>query len=64
MGGVLAGLVLGDAEAERRKVDAGEHMPKANVIFVYDAGHSITEDRPESAAAIIRDFLGEARGFW
>ena len=25
MGGVLAGLVLGDAEAEGREVDAGEH---------------------------------------
>jgi pimeloyl-ACP methyl ester carboxylesterase len=38
-------------------------MPKANVMFVYDAGHSVTEDRPEAAASIIEDFLGEPEGF-
>ncbi len=38
-------------------------MPKANVVFVYDAGHSITEDRPEAAASVIEDFLGEPGGF-
>jgi pimeloyl-ACP methyl ester carboxylesterase len=38
-------------------------MPKANVMFVYDAGHSITEDRPEAAASLIEDFLEEPGGF-
>ena len=38
-------------------------MPKANVMFVYDAGHSITEDRPEATAALIEDFLQEPGGF-
>lgn len=38
-------------------------MPKANVVFVYDAGHSITEDRPEAAATLIEDFLEEPGGF-
>jgi pimeloyl-ACP methyl ester carboxylesterase len=37
--------------------------PKANVMFVYDASHSITEDRPEAAASLIEDFLGEPEGF-
>ncbi len=38
-------------------------MPKANVMFVYDAGHSITEERPEAAASLIEDFLAEPGGF-
>ena len=38
-------------------------MPKANVMFVYDAGHAITEDRPEAAASLIEDFLQEPEGF-
>ena len=38
-------------------------MPKANVMFVYDAGHAITEDRPEAAASVIEDFLTEPEGF-
>ena len=40
-----------------------ELMPKANVVFVYDAGHSITEDRPEATASLIEDFLQEPGGF-
>ena len=40
-----------------------ELIPKANVVFVYDAGHSITEDRPEATAALIEDFLEEPGGF-
>ena len=38
-------------------------MPKANVMFVYDASHAITEDRPEAAASLIEDFLQEPEGF-
>ena len=38
-------------------------MPKANVMFVYDASHSITEDRPEATASLIEDFLQEPGGF-
>jgi pimeloyl-ACP methyl ester carboxylesterase len=38
-------------------------MPKANVMFVYDAGHRILEDRPEAAASLIEDFLEEPGGF-
>ena len=38
-------------------------LPKANVMFVYDAGHSITEDRPDATASLIEDFLQEPGGF-
>ncbi len=38
-------------------------MPACNVVFVYGAGHSITEDRPEAAAQIIQDFLEEPEAF-
>ncbi len=38
-------------------------MPKANVMFVYDAGHRILEDRPEATASLIEDFLQEPGGF-
>jgi len=38
-------------------------MPKANVMFVYDAGHRILEDRPEATASLIEDFLAEPEGF-
>lgn len=38
-------------------------MPKANVVFVYDAGHRILEDRPEASASLIEDFLAEPGGF-
>ncbi len=40
-----------------------ELMPKSNVVFVYDAGHAITEDRPEATASLIEDFLQEPEGF-
>ena len=54
MGGMLAGLVLGDAEAERRKVDAGEHrlaLPQhhrryGKVQFVDQAGAIVFEEVP------------------
>ena len=38
-------------------------IPKANVMFVYDAGHRLLEDRPEAAASLIEDFLTEPEGF-
>ena len=38
-------------------------IPKANIMFVYDAGHRILEDRPEAAASLIEDFLSEPEGF-
>ena len=38
-------------------------LPKANVMFVYDASHAITEDRPEACASLIEDFLQEPEGF-
>jgi len=40
-----------------------ELMPKATIVFVYDAGHSITEDRPQATASLIEDFLQEPGGF-
>jgi pimeloyl-ACP methyl ester carboxylesterase len=38
-------------------------MPKAHVMFVYDAGHGLLKDRPEAVAALIEDFLEEPGGF-
>jgi pimeloyl-ACP methyl ester carboxylesterase len=38
-------------------------MPRAHIMFVYDAGHRILEDRPEAAASLIEDFLEEPGGF-
>lgn len=34
-----------------------EIMPNCNLIYVYDAGHHINEDRPEAFASLVLDFL-------
>ncbi len=38
-------------------------MPACNLVFVYDAGHGLTEERPEAAAAVIADFLEQPAAF-
>ena len=34
-----------------------ESMPDCNLIFVYDAGQAMAEERPEAVASIVLDFL-------
>jgi len=34
-----------------------ERMPGCNLVFVYDAGPAMTDERPEAVAALVRDFL-------
>jgi pimeloyl-ACP methyl ester carboxylesterase len=33
------------------------NMPNCSLAFMYDAGHAIAADRPESAAELVGDFL-------
>jgi pimeloyl-ACP methyl ester carboxylesterase len=41
--------------------EAGRHyrarIPACNLVFVYDAGHAMEEERPEAVAALLFDFL-------
>jgi len=41
--------------------EAGRHyrarIPGCNLVFVYDAGHAMEEERPEAVAALLFDFL-------
>jgi pimeloyl-ACP methyl ester carboxylesterase len=32
-------------------------LPGCNLVFVYDAGHAMAEERPEAVAALVLDFL-------
>lgn len=34
-----------------------ERMPDCNLVFVYDAGQAMAEERPEAVASIVLDFL-------
>jgi pimeloyl-ACP methyl ester carboxylesterase len=42
-------------------VEAARHyktrMPGCNLVYVYDAGSRMTEERPEAVASLIADFL-------
>ena len=42
-------------------VEAGRHyrarIPGCNLVFLYDAGHAMEEERPEALAALVLDFL-------
>jgi pimeloyl-ACP methyl ester carboxylesterase len=42
-------------------VEAGRHyrarIPACNLVFVYDAGQAMEEERPEAVAALLLDFL-------
>ncbi|HTV44127.1 MAG TPA: alpha/beta hydrolase [Stellaceae bacterium] len=40
-----------------------ELLPNCNLIFVYDAGHAISTDRPEAFAEVVADFLERREAF-
>jgi pimeloyl-ACP methyl ester carboxylesterase len=40
-----------------------ELMPNSNLVFVYDAGHAISTDRPEAFADVVADFLERREAF-
>jgi pimeloyl-ACP methyl ester carboxylesterase len=40
-----------------------ELLPNCNLVFVYDAGHAISTDRPEAFAEIVADFVERREAF-
>jgi pimeloyl-ACP methyl ester carboxylesterase len=38
-------------------------MPGCHLVFVYDAGHGISTDRPEAFAEVVVDFLERHEAF-
>jgi pimeloyl-ACP methyl ester carboxylesterase len=40
-----------------------ELMPNAHLVFVYDAGHAISTDRPEAFTEVVADFLERHEAF-
>lgn len=56
-----ASLALFGTVDARAPVEAARHyrvrMPGCNLVFVYDAGHAMAEERPEAVAALVLDFL-------
>ena len=40
-----------------------ELMPNAHLVFVYDAGHAISTDRPEAFTEVVADFLDRHEAF-
>jgi pimeloyl-ACP methyl ester carboxylesterase len=38
-------------------------IPNAHLVFVYDAGHAISTDRPEAFAEVVTDFLERHEAF-
>jgi pimeloyl-ACP methyl ester carboxylesterase len=40
-----------------------ELMPNCNLVFVYDAGHAISTDRPEAFAEVVADFVERRDAF-
>jgi pimeloyl-ACP methyl ester carboxylesterase len=40
-----------------------ELMPNCHLVFVYDAGHAISTDRPEAFAEVVVDFLERREAF-
>ena len=38
-------------------------MPNSHLVFVYDAGHGISTDRPEAFAEVVADFLDRHEAF-
>ena len=43
--------------------DYKELMPGSHLVFVYDAGHAISTDRPEAFAEVVTDFLERHEAF-
>jgi pimeloyl-ACP methyl ester carboxylesterase len=40
-----------------------ELMPNCNLVFVYDAGHAISTDRPEAFVEVVADFIERHEAF-
>jgi 4,5:9,10-diseco-3-hydroxy-5,9,17-trioxoandrosta-1(10),2-diene-4-oate hydrolase len=40
-----------------------EVLPNAHLVFVYDAGHAISADRPDAFAEVVNDFLERHEAF-
>ena len=40
-----------------------ELMPNCNLVFVYDAGHAISTDRPEAFTEVVADFVERREAF-
>ena len=40
-----------------------EVLPNAHLVFVYDAGHAISADRPDAFAEVVSDFLERHEAF-
>ena len=40
-----------------------ELLPNCHLVFVYDAGHEISTDRPEAFAEVTADFLQRHEAF-
>ena len=40
-----------------------ERLPNAHLVFVYDAGHDVSNDRPEAFAEVVIDFLERREAF-
>jgi pimeloyl-ACP methyl ester carboxylesterase len=40
-----------------------ELMPNCNLVFVYDAGHAISTDRPEAFVEVVADFIERREAF-
>lgn len=40
-----------------------ELLPNCHLVFVHDAGHEISTDRPEAFAEVVQDFLERHEGF-
>ena len=40
-----------------------ELMPNCHLVFVYDAGHAISTDRPEAFTEVVGDFIERREAF-
>jgi pimeloyl-ACP methyl ester carboxylesterase len=60
-------LVLFGTEDRVVPPEMGRHyrelLPSCSLIFVYDAGHVMEEERPEAFTAVVADFLERGQGF-
>lgn len=60
-------LVLFGTEDRVVPPEMGRHyrelLPSCSLIFVYDAGHVMEEERPEAFTAVVADFLERGPGF-
>ena len=36
-------------------------MPNCHLVYVYDAGHAISTDRPEAFTEVVADFSSDAK---